>query len=98
MSIKPRVAIGALIIKHFKQLSDEETIQEIQENPYLQYFLGYSSYQFKPGFDPSLFVTIRRRLPARTIEAINEIIAVIWKNMEFDFSDEPGLKKPVKTG
>ena len=34
MSIKPRVAIGALIIKYFKQLSDEETIQEIQENPY----------------------------------------------------------------
>ena len=98
MSIKPRVAIGALIIKHFKQLSDEETIQEIQENPYLQYFLGYSSYQFKPGFDPSLFVTIRRRLPAPAIEAINEIIAVIRKNMEFDFSDEPGLKKPVKTG
>jgi len=87
MSIKPRVAIGALIIKHFKQLSDEETIQEIQENPYLQYLLGYLSYQFKPCFDPSLFVTIRRRLPARTIEAINEIIAVIRKNIEFDFSD-----------
>jgi len=98
MSIKPRVAIGALIIKHFKQLSDEETIQEIQENPYLQYFLGYSSYQFKPGFDSSLFVTIRSRLPAPAIEAINEIIAVIWSNMEFDSSDEPGLKKPVKTG
>jgi hypothetical protein len=82
MSIKPRVAIGALIIKHFKQLSDEETIQEIQENPYLQYFLGYSSYQFKPCFDPSLFVTIRRRLPARTIEAINEIF--IQKVREYE--------------
>jgi len=35
MSIKPRVAIGALIIKHFKQMSDEDTIEEIQENPYL---------------------------------------------------------------
>jgi len=82
MSIKPRVAIGALIIKHFKQLSDEETIQEIQENPYLQYFLGYSSYQFQPCFDPSLFVTIRRRLPARTIEAINEIF--IQKVREYE--------------
>jgi len=71
-----------LIIKHFKQLSDEETIQEIQENPYLQYFLGYSSYQFKPCFDPSLFVTIRRRLPARTIEAINEIF--IQKVREYE--------------
>jgi len=48
MAIKPRIAIGALIIKHYKNLSDEETIQEILENPYMQYFLGYSSYQFKP--------------------------------------------------
>ncbi|MCK4448876.1 MAG: IS5 family transposase [Candidatus Marinimicrobia bacterium] len=73
LSIKPRVAIGALIIKHYKQMSDEDTIQDIQENPYLQYLLGYSSYQFKPCFDPSLFVTIRRRLKAREIEAINEV-------------------------
>jgi len=73
LSIKPRVAIGALIIKHYKHMSDEDTIQDIQENPYLQYLLGYSSYQFKPCFDPSLFVTIRRRLKAREIEAINEV-------------------------
>jgi len=73
LSIKPRVAIGALIIKHFKQMSDEETIEEIQENPYLQYFLGYSGYQIKPCFDASLFVTIRKRLSARQIEAINGV-------------------------
>lgn len=35
LSIKPRVAIGALIIKHYKQMSDEDTILDIQENPYL---------------------------------------------------------------
>jgi hypothetical protein len=43
-------------------MSDEDTIQDIQENPYLQYFLGYSSYQFKPCFDPSLFVIPISRL------------------------------------
>ena len=81
LSIKPRVAIGALIIKHYKQMSDEDTIQDIQENPYLQYFLGYSSYQFKPCFDPSLFVTIRKRLKAREIEAINEIFIAKFKEL-----------------
>jgi len=81
LSIKPRVAIGALIIKHYKQMSDEDTIQDIQENPYLQYFLGYSSYQFKPCFDPSLFVTIRRRLSAREIEAINEVFIAKFKEL-----------------
>ena len=81
MSIKPRVAIGALIVKHFKQMSDEDTIEEIQENPYLQYFLGYSSYQLKPSFDPSLFVTIRKRLSARHIEAINEVFVLKVKEL-----------------
>lgn len=81
LSIKPRVAIGALIIKHYKQMSDEDTIQDIQENPYLQYFLGYSGYQLKLCFDPSLFVTIRKRLKAKEIEAINEIFIAKFKEM-----------------
>lgn len=40
-------------------LSDEETILAIQENPYMQYMLGLSEFNNKPVFDPSLFVTIR---------------------------------------
>ena len=35
-----RMVIGALIIKHKMNLSAEETIQAIRENPYLQYFVG----------------------------------------------------------
>jgi hypothetical protein len=38
-SINPRVVLGAVMIKHIKNLSDEETIFEIQENVYLQYFI-----------------------------------------------------------
>ena len=30
-----RLVIGAVIIKHMLCLSDEETVQQIQENPYL---------------------------------------------------------------
>jgi hypothetical protein len=43
-------------------LSDEETILVIQENPYMQYFVGLSEFTDKPVFDPGLFVTIRKRL------------------------------------
>ena len=35
-----RLVIGAVIIKHKLCLSDIETVQQIQENPYLQYFVG----------------------------------------------------------
>ena len=38
-SINPRVVLGAVMIKHIKNLSDEETIFEMQENVYLQYFI-----------------------------------------------------------
>jgi hypothetical protein len=33
--INPRVAIDALIIKHMCDLSDRETVQQIQENMYM---------------------------------------------------------------
>lgn len=57
-----RMIIGALVIKHKMTLSDEETILTIQENPYMQYFVGLSEFTDKPIFDSSLFVTIRKRL------------------------------------
>ena len=58
-----RMIIAATIIKKKLALSDVETIQMIQENPYMQYFVGLSEFTDKPIFDPSLFVTIRKRLP-----------------------------------
>lgn len=57
-----RMIVGALVIKHKMNLSDEETILAIQENPYMQYFVGLTEFTDKPIFDSSLFVTIRKRL------------------------------------
>ncbi len=71
-TIPSRVVIGALIIKHMKNLSDEETIEDIRENPYYQYFLGYSSFQDRQVFAPSLFVEIRKRLGFEKLQRINE--------------------------
>ncbi|MGB5631571.1 MAG: transposase, partial [Waterburya sp.] len=39
-----RMALGALIIKEKSGISDRETVEQIRENPYLQYFLGMSDY------------------------------------------------------
>jgi hypothetical protein len=35
-----RMALGALIIKEKLGISDRETVEQIRENPYLQYFIG----------------------------------------------------------
>lgn len=57
-----RMVVGALIVKHVEGLSDEKTIQAIQENPYMQYLLGLPKFTEKPVFVPELFVQIRKRL------------------------------------
>jgi IS5 family transposase len=74
-NINPRVVLGAIIIKHMCDYSDEETILQIQENMYLQYFIGLSSYTSERVFDPSLFVELRNRLNGDLINQINEMIA-----------------------
>ena len=57
-----RMILGAMIIKHKLNLSDAETIEIIRESPYMQYFCGLHEFTEKPIFDPSLFVTIRKRI------------------------------------
>lgn len=58
----PRWVIGGLIIKHMLNLSDQETLQTISENPYMQFFLGCNCFHKKPLFSPTIFVEVRKRL------------------------------------
>jgi IS5 family transposase len=71
-AVDPRVAIGTLLIRHIKRMTDEGTIEDIQENPYLQYFLGYPEYRYEQPFASSLFVSIRRRLSEHALEELTE--------------------------
>ena len=68
-----RVVIGAMIIKHMKKLSDEEVLEDIRENPYYQYFLGFNDFQYRTIFVPSLFVEIRKRLGLEQLQEINDL-------------------------
>lgn len=69
-----RLVIGAMIIKHKLTLSDEEMVLQIQENPYLQYFVGFSGYKDKPPFAPSLFVEIRKRMGEDVFASFEKVI------------------------
>lgn len=88
-AVDPRVAVGSIIIKHLKSLADEDTVEEIRENPYLQYFLGYSSYCYDPPFTPSLFVTIRRRLGESQFDELTHQLASYIERV----SEKPGKRK-----
>ena len=69
-----RLVIGALIIKHKLVFSDEETVLRIQENPYLQCFVGFSCFQDKQPLTPGLFVAIRKRMGQDVFAAFEEVI------------------------
>jgi len=69
-----RVALGSLIIKEHYGKSDDEIVLEIQENPYLQYFLGFQEYSDKKPFDPSMFTHFRTRFGLTGTQTVNEII------------------------
>ena len=70
-----RLVLGACIIQTEYGYSDEEVALQIQENPYLQYFCGYDSYDdSKPPFDSSSMVYFRKRLTPEILGEINELI------------------------
>ena len=51
-----RMALGALIIKEELGTINEETVEQIRENPYLQYFLEISEYSDKAPFEASMMI------------------------------------------
>jgi len=75
-----RMALGALIIKEKCGFSDEETVQQITENPYLQYFVGFKEFQKEPPFTSSLMVFFRKRLTPEILGEINELICTAKKS------------------
>ena len=80
--LNPRIVIGSLIIKHLLNLDDRETVSQISENMYMQYFLGYSSFIDQEPFDASLFVDFRKALGLETLNTINEKIVQLKTRLE----------------
>jgi hypothetical protein len=77
-----RIVVGAMIIKHIEGLGDKRTIEAIQENFYMQYFLGLKSYVAKPMFDSSLFVALRKRITEDDFSQWMEAILVKQRMLE----------------
>ena len=67
-----RMALGSLIIKEKLGTSDIETVEQIRENPYLQYFIGLSSYSNEAPFDPSMLSLFRQRINMDLVNKINQ--------------------------
>jgi len=77
LGVNPRVLIGSMIIKHKLNLTDDETLLLIRENPYMQFFLGLEEFNPKSVFSPSLFVEIRKKVGAQTFDSLSDMIIKI---------------------
>lgn len=71
-----RMALGALIIQQKLNITDRETLEQIRENPYLQYFIGLGEFSNKIPFDSSMMVHFRKRIDSEIIDKINKKIVL----------------------
>ena len=69
-----RMALGSLIIQNRFQFPDRELVEQITENPYLQYFIGLPGYQDTPPFDASTLVLFRKRITEDMLCEANEYL------------------------
>lgn len=97
-TVDARIVIGAVIIKHKLNLSDQETIATIQENVYMQYFLGLEAYTPDKVFDSSLFVKIRERLGAADFDQfVQELIRMEQRAEKKNSSKQENDDEPPPT-
>ncbi|MCU9758201.1 transposase [Enterococcus faecalis] len=68
------MTLGALLIQKEYSYSDEETVLQIQESPYLQFFIGLPGYPDERPFNATSMVNFRKRLDRITLININERI------------------------
>ncbi|HEY9298651.1 MAG TPA: IS5 family transposase [Phormidium sp.] len=88
-----RMALGALIIKEKLGISDRETVEQIKENPYLQYFIGLSEYSNTAPFDASMLVHFRTRISAKLVNKVNQVMV---KRMR-EATTEPSAENQTKS-
>jgi len=67
-----RLAFGALFIQWRLGITDEETVNQIRENPSMQFFCGFDSYSTVKPFDSSLMVHFRKRITCEMMKEITE--------------------------
>ena len=85
-----RLALGSLIIQNRFQYSDRELVEQLSENPYLQYFIGLPGYQPQAPFDASTLVWFRKRITMDILNEANEYM--------LEHKDDDGPAPPASGG
>lgn len=71
-AIKFRMAMGTLMIKQKTGHSDDEVLQDIMENPYMQYLIGLYEFTTTAPFAQSSITNFRKYITPEMICEINK--------------------------
>jgi hypothetical protein len=88
------MAIGTLVVKERYRFSDDDILEEIRMNPYLQYFIGLPEFTHEAPFDKSAITRFRKRITPEMLSEINDIIIGRKKTGEEGESNDPSDGQP----
>jgi len=71
-AIKFRMALGTLIIKQMTKHSDDEVLQDIIENPYMQFLIGLHEFTMEAPFAQSSITNFRKYITPEMMAEIND--------------------------
>ena len=81
-AISARIAFGAVYIQLKCGYTDIKVVDEIRENPYLQYFLGYTGFSDEPPKD-YLIISKQRDKPGKNLrKAIGKQLRYIERDLK----------------
>ena len=87
VALSAEIAFGALYIQRKLSLTDRELVDQISENPYMQYFIGFKEFRAERPFDPSLLVAFRKRITGKMMEEISEKMFLVDEEDSDDDND-----------
>jgi len=86
---------GIMIVKHQKVISDEETVRDFLENPYIQYFCGYDQFVTEKEIDSSTLTRMRKRLGVEYFKKFEEEILNLLKSRKIIKDNEQQIDATV---
>jgi len=73
-----QLVLGVICIKHMLKLSDEDAVEQVQENPYMQAFCGLESFATESLFNDSSLSKLRKRLGKKYFRQLeNKVLEVL---------------------
>ncbi|CDN12766.1 hypothetical protein RintRC_7631 [Richelia intracellularis] len=82
------MALAELIIKYKLGINYTETVEQIKDNPYLQYFIGMSSYIKRARFDTSMLVHFPEIISGNVLNKVNQMMVKKIQEATFEEADE----------